>query len=513
MLKVGLSPVIIDLMERGFVTGLALNGAGIVHDFELAVAGQTSEDVEDGLGSGAFGMARETGEEINRAIRGGDAAGWAWARPWAATSPSARPPHLEVSLLAAAWRLGLPATVHVAVGTDIVHMHPACDPAALGRATHLDFRLLAGAGRAAGRRRLLPQRGLGRAAARGLPEGGDPGPQPRPRARGLRHRQPRLHPVLPAEHQRGAAADAGRGPRLQPHRPPRDPGARCWRRRSSKGRERETLKGKVAVVTGASAGIGKAAARGLARQGAHVVLAVRDRAKGEEVRAAIARATKHEAIELLVVDLQRQASIREAAAELCGRHPAIHILLNNAGVWLEKRHEGPDGIETTWATNVLGYHLFTHELLPALGRGAPARIVNVASELASDLDLDDVELRRRAVQRTSRLRPEQAGRSHVDVGPRPTIARASGSPPTPCTRGSWPRSCSPSREDCSGEPSRPMQASSALSPEEGADTAVWLCASPEVEGKSGGFFVERRERACRFATTLARGPCSRSASG
>jgi len=144
VLKVGLSPVVVDMMERRLVTGLALNGAGIVHDFELAVAGQTSEDVSAGLGSGAFGMARETGEEINRAIVKGDGDGLGLGAAVGRYLAEARPPHLEVSLLAAAWRLGLPATVHVAVGTDIVHMHPACDPAALGRATHLDFRILAG---------------------------------------------------------------------------------------------------------------------------------------------------------------------------------------------------------------------------------------------------------------------------------------------------------------------------------------------------------------------------------
>lgn len=145
VIKVGLSPVVVDLMERGFVTGIALNGAGVVHDFELAVAGQTSEDVAASLGSGAFGMARETGEEVNRAIAEGDrdglGLGAAVGRHLAERRP--RPRHLEASLLAAAWRLGLPATVHVAIGTDIVHMHPACDPAALGRSTHLDFRLFA----------------------------------------------------------------------------------------------------------------------------------------------------------------------------------------------------------------------------------------------------------------------------------------------------------------------------------------------------------------------------------
>ncbi|HXB57509.1 MAG TPA: hypothetical protein VN461_22295 [Vicinamibacteria bacterium] len=143
VIKVGLSPVLIDLMERGLLTGLALNGAGIVHDFELAVAGRTSEDVAAGLRAGEFGMARETGEEINRAITGGDADGLGLGAALGRYLESRRPPHLGVSLLAAARRLGLPATVHVAVGTDIVHMHPSCDPAALGRATHLDFRLFA----------------------------------------------------------------------------------------------------------------------------------------------------------------------------------------------------------------------------------------------------------------------------------------------------------------------------------------------------------------------------------
>lgn len=143
VLKVGLSPILIDLMEKGFVTGIALNGAGVVHDFELAVAGQTSEEVAEGLGSGEFGMARETGEEINQAMVQGDRDGLGLGAAVGRHLTQMRPPHLQVSLLASAYRLGVPATVHVAVGTDIVHMHPACDPAALGRGSHLDFRLFA----------------------------------------------------------------------------------------------------------------------------------------------------------------------------------------------------------------------------------------------------------------------------------------------------------------------------------------------------------------------------------
>jgi hypothetical protein len=143
VLKCGLSPVLLDLMDRGLLTGLAMNGAGIVHDFELAVAGQTSEDVDAGLGEGAFGMARETGEEVNRAIVAGDRDGLGLGAAVGRHLEQTKPAHLGVSLLAAAWRRGLPATVHVAIGTDIVHMHPACEPGALGRASHLDFRIFA----------------------------------------------------------------------------------------------------------------------------------------------------------------------------------------------------------------------------------------------------------------------------------------------------------------------------------------------------------------------------------
>ncbi len=145
VLKVGLAPVVIDLMERGFITAVALNGAGIVHDFETAIAGQTSEEVDAVLGSGEFGMARETGEEINRAITLGDRDGLGLGASVGRYIARRRGTKFKrFSILAAAWRLGIPATVHVAIGTDIVHLHPSCDPAAVGRASYLDFRILAG---------------------------------------------------------------------------------------------------------------------------------------------------------------------------------------------------------------------------------------------------------------------------------------------------------------------------------------------------------------------------------
>jgi hypothetical protein len=142
VIKVGLSPILIDLMERGVVTALAMNGAGIVHDFELAYHGATSEDVAAGLEDGSFGMARETGEFLNWAIH--DSAAQAGiGRAVGDAIIGARLPHRRLSLLATAARLDIPATVHVGVGTDIIHMHPSADGAAIGAGSLRDFHLLA----------------------------------------------------------------------------------------------------------------------------------------------------------------------------------------------------------------------------------------------------------------------------------------------------------------------------------------------------------------------------------
>lgn len=145
VIKVGLSPVVIDLMERGIVTAIAMNGAGPIHDFELAYAGFTSEDVEPMLRTGEFGMAEETGSILNEAIREGAAKGWGFGRAVGERLLALNPPHLALSVCAAAVRLHLPVTVHVAVGTDIIHMHPTCDGAAVGQASHDDFRLFTAA--------------------------------------------------------------------------------------------------------------------------------------------------------------------------------------------------------------------------------------------------------------------------------------------------------------------------------------------------------------------------------
>jgi hypothetical protein len=142
-IKVGLNPVLIDLLKRGLITGVAMNGAGIIHDAEVAMVGRTSEDVDEVLGCGAFGMARETAEFLNAAIA------WAGQNNLGLGEAVGRRllennfPHLDLSLVAAAAALEAPLTVHVAVGTDIIHLHPSVAPEALGAATHRDFRLFA----------------------------------------------------------------------------------------------------------------------------------------------------------------------------------------------------------------------------------------------------------------------------------------------------------------------------------------------------------------------------------
>lgn len=143
VIKCGLNPVLIDLMERRIVTAIALNGSGAIHDCEIALIGETSEDVAAGLKTGTFGMVKETGELLNRGINR------VLERPDAGMGAllgdqlaAVRAPNQAYSLLAAGRRLNVPITVHVAVGTDIIHMHPSANGAAIGQATFNDFRIL-----------------------------------------------------------------------------------------------------------------------------------------------------------------------------------------------------------------------------------------------------------------------------------------------------------------------------------------------------------------------------------
>jgi len=143
VIKVGLGPVLIDLMKRGFVSGIAMNGAALIHDFEIALAGNTSEDVEAGLGDGQFGMAEETGEYLNEIAKLAHRIriGYGEAAGQFLSSGVIEVKHADFSVLAVAYKHRIPVTIHLAIGTDIPHMHPAANGAALVDATHHDFRL------------------------------------------------------------------------------------------------------------------------------------------------------------------------------------------------------------------------------------------------------------------------------------------------------------------------------------------------------------------------------------
>ncbi len=143
VIKTGLTPILIDLMDRGLVSALALNGSCLVHDFEIAMVGSTSEDVDVQLQTGAFGMAEETGTGINQAIREGVADGLGIGESMGRHLANLDPAFGRYSLLLQAYLRNIPVTVHVTIGADIVHNHPSVSPAAIGEGTHRDFRLLA----------------------------------------------------------------------------------------------------------------------------------------------------------------------------------------------------------------------------------------------------------------------------------------------------------------------------------------------------------------------------------
>ena len=144
VIKVGVSPCFIELIERGVVTHVAMNGAAAIHDVEIARMGRTSEDVEAHLQAGSFGMVDETGSFMNEVARVAARAGLGLGEAWGRALEDERAEHRDASLLARAWRGGVPATVHVALGTDTIHYDPGCDGGALGETSLRDFRILAG---------------------------------------------------------------------------------------------------------------------------------------------------------------------------------------------------------------------------------------------------------------------------------------------------------------------------------------------------------------------------------
>jgi NAD(P)-dependent dehydrogenase (short-subunit alcohol dehydrogenase family) len=253
------------------------------------------------------------------------------------------------------------------------------------------------------------------------------------------------------------------------------------------------IENKRVLITGATSGIGKQVAIRLAELGAHVVLACRNRQLADEVAADINTRTRPVGADVISVDTADQASIRAFVGDYRDTYGSLDVLVNNAGVLSPVRQASVDGIELTFATNVLGYHLVTTELLAALGTGAPSRIVNVASTFAGDVDLDDLQFHRRpydgmaayaqskACDRMLTWARRLSGRSITVNAVAPGLVLG-----TRLYRDLSPKA----RHDLERFGSRSVAT--------GADTAVWLASSPELNGITGRFFEQRAELACQL---------------
>jgi NAD(P)-dependent dehydrogenase (short-subunit alcohol dehydrogenase family) len=252
------------------------------------------------------------------------------------------------------------------------------------------------------------------------------------------------------------------------------------------------MKGKVCLVTGATSGIGKATAIGLAAQGATVVIACRNREKGEAVKQEIARTTGNNSLDLMVADLASIESTKKGAADFLARYPKLHVLVNQAGLYQDKRVLTPDGLETMFVVNHLSYFLLTHLLMPALKAGAPSRIVNGSGgvEAAGKIDFDDLQGEKKfgpvkALAQSKLgnfLFTYELARRLEGTGVTVNIMQPGGVK-TELGKGQggffgfmlWLM--------------RPLFST----PEQGADTLVWLASSPEAKGVNGKYFTKRKE--------------------
>jgi retinol dehydrogenase-14 len=254
------------------------------------------------------------------------------------------------------------------------------------------------------------------------------------------------------------------------------------------------MAGRTCLVTGATSGIGKATATGLARLGADLVLVARDPARGQATVAEIQAATGNPRVEVLLADLSSQASVRRAAEELRRGHDRLHVLVNNAGGYWATRHVTVDGLELTFALNHLAYFLLTNLLLDLLRASAPARIVNVTSgaQATGRIHFDDLQFERRyrgqAAYNQSKLanvlftyelarRLEGSGVTVNCVHPGVVRTNFGRDDMGPVMRLLTPLA-------------RPFM----RTPEQGADTPVWLASSSGVEGVTGRYYARRQAR-------------------
>jgi retinol dehydrogenase-14 len=257
--------------------------------------------------------------------------------------------------------------------------------------------------------------------------------------------------------------------------------------------ENRTMNEKICLVTGANSGIGKVTAKALAAGGATVIMVCRNRDKGEAARDEIIRVTRNENVSLVIADFSDLSQIRRLAAGVKAKYPRLHALVNNAGAYNSDRKLTVDGYETTFEVNHLGYFMLTVELLDLLKSSAPARVVNVSSEAhrSARINFDDLNLEKGyggwkaygqsklanvlfTYELSRRLKGSgvTANCMHPGVVGTDLFNKIGG------FAGKFMRLFAPFMR----------------TPEKGADTVIWLASSPEVEGITGKYFVDRKER-------------------
>ena len=255
------------------------------------------------------------------------------------------------------------------------------------------------------------------------------------------------------------------------------------------------LSGRTFMITGASSGIGRAAAMGLAGLGASLVLVCRDRGRGEAALTEIRERTGNADLTLMLADLSSQAQIRRLAREFLATKRPLHVLLNNAGVMMLRREETSDGIETTFAVNHLAYFLLTTLLLDRLTASAPARVVSVASDAhhwaGGGMDFDDLG----SMKCYSSMRAYGLSKLANILFTRELARRLAGTGVTAnCLHPGFVGSNFATNNGWLAKVVMTLASPAARSPEKGAETAIWLCASPEVDGVSGQYFFDRKAK-------------------
>jgi NAD(P)-dependent dehydrogenase (short-subunit alcohol dehydrogenase family) len=255
------------------------------------------------------------------------------------------------------------------------------------------------------------------------------------------------------------------------------------------------IENKRVVITGATSGIGRETAVRLASLGADVVLACRDGSRGKQVAADINAETGTQRTTVIPLDTSDQSSIRAFVSDYRDTYGSLDVLVNNAGTLLSDRRTSVDGIELTFATNVLGYHLVTTGLLDALKAGIPSRVINVASSYASDLDLDDLQFERRPYDGMAVYAQSKACDRMLTWA---FARRLHGDSVTVNAMAPGLMLGTRLYRDLPPEPKRALEQLGGRSVPEGAETVVWLASSPELNGVTGRFFEQGTEIPCEF---------------